>query len=72
MNNNLVSSAMNIAGASMLAGNGLGLASAAELLKRVEELVPGFAPLARWFKRWLKIDLTTLVTIAAVWGAVVS
>ncbi|KAM7195396.1 putative mitochondrial chaperone BCS1-B [Rhypophila sp. PSN 637] len=36
---------------------------------QLEETVPGFGLLYGFFKTWLKIDLSTLITLTALWGA---
>jgi chaperone BCS1 len=57
-----MNSLIALAGTSIL--NGVG-SSAADL----EERIPGFAVLQDFFKKWLRLDLTTLLTAAALMGA---
>jgi chaperone BCS1 len=57
-----MNSLLALAGTSILNG---GSSSVADL----EERIPGFAVLQDFFKKWLRLDLTTLLTAAALMGA---
>jgi chaperone BCS1 len=57
-----MNSLLALAGTSLLNG---GTSSVQDL----EERIPGFSMLQDFFKRWLRIDLTTLLTAAALMGA---
>ncbi|KAK4239577.1 BCS1 N terminal-domain-containing protein [Achaetomium macrosporum] len=57
-----MNSLLALAGTSLLNG---GSSSVQDL----EERIPGFSVLQDFFKRWLRIDLTTLLTVAALMGA---
>ncbi|KAM7218350.1 P-loop containing nucleoside triphosphate hydrolase protein [Rhypophila decipiens] len=56
-----------LAGTTSLFGSGN--MSSTSIDEQLEENVPGFGLVYRFFKTWLKIDLSTLITLTALWGA---
>ncbi|KAL2259131.1 hypothetical protein VTK26DRAFT_7314 [Humicola hyalothermophila] len=52
-----------------LVGTSLLNGSSGTSVKDLEQRIPGFSVLQNFFKRWLRLDLTTLLTISALMGA---
>lgn len=61
-----MNSLLTLAGTTSLFSAGSNTTSIQEQL---EEKIPGFGILQNFFKRWLKLDLSTVLTVAALWGA---
>lgn len=52
-----------------LAGTSLLNGSSGTSIQDLEQRIPGFSMLQNFFKKWLKLELTTVLTIAALMGA---
>ena len=59
-----MNSLLALAGTTSLFGGSPGTS-----FEQLEERIPGFGMLQKFFKTWLKVDLTTILTIAALMGA---